>query len=345
MIEIRERYNRVTIIHHVCANGDLWGITGRRILRRRSGHTNWEVVAVFPFRPPRDRVLFSRMATRAFRADKANVYVNSLGTVVGIRRGAVYRISGGTASWLGEIQSASILQRAIAEDTKGRMYFGEYFRNSQRIPVKIWRISADGTQLDIVYEFSAGEIRHVHTVFVDPYEPDTFWVTTGDDEGECFLYRGRSEFKDVSRCGDGTQICRAVNLFFTKDHVSWLTDSHVQQNHAVRMERSTGQIQVGQEIEASAWYGFTGLDGRHVGFTTVEDGPGILTNHCNVMASDDAFVWETVGSFKKDFWRPYSVFRYGAILIPSGQMSSDDFYLSGEAVVGLEGKSFRVAIR
>ena len=85
-------------------------------------------------------------------------------------------------------------------------------------------------------------------------------------------------------------------------------------------------------------------EGLTVAFTTVERGPAIKRNESSVLVSRDAFHWEEVFAFKKDFWRPVQVFKYGVISCPSGDMSLHDFWISGEGLVGLDGCSLRVGI-
>jgi len=63
-----------------------------------------------------------------------------------------------------------------------------------------------------------------------------------------------------------------------------------------------------------------------------------------VLVSRDAFHWETLHAFKKDWYRPLQLFKYGVISCPSGMMSQHELYISGEGLVGLDGKSMRVDI-
>ena len=338
---IRERYPRITIIHHRCADGTLWATAKRRILVRRG--QGWEQAGVFPRSYPRDLFDWSRPTARAMRADKCNLYVNRLGNVLGIRGGWVFALREESLQPLFRINGDSVLHRSFAEDEHGSIYFGEYFMNPERVPVKIWRVSPDLTKWEAACELPG--VRHAHGIYADPFSPGTFWATVGDFEGECYLVRTQDGFHSIQRYGDGSQIWRAVNLFFTQDTVNWLTDSNLELNRACRMQRADGTLEIGQQIDCSTWYGCTTREGLHVAFTTVEQGPGILSSQSSVLVSRDAFHWETIAGFKKDFWRPVKVFKYGVISCPSGLLSLDEFYLSGEGLVGLDGCSLRVQIR
>ncbi len=342
--EILETLPRLTIAHHLDAEGALWGTERNRIVKRAVGQMAWQNVVRFPFCSPRDYFGWSRPTARAMRADKCNLYVNSAGNLLAIRGGAVYALRGGELALLTRIQGDCVLHRGLCEDEQGWTYFGEYFMNPERTPVRIWRVDPSLQEIEAAYTFPAGSIRHVHGVYRDPYDPQALWAAVGDFKGECHLILTRDRFKTVIPFGDGSQIWRAVSLFFTEEHVCWLTDSNLEQNYACRMQRRTGNLEIGQEVDCSSWYGCTTREGLHVAFTTVERGPAIKRNESSVLVSSDAFHWHEVFSFKKDFWRPLQVFKYGVISCPSGELSSGDLWISGEGLVGLDGRSMRVRI-
>jgi len=345
MIETLETYPGINLIHHVSSDGTLLGTGNRRIFRRKRGE-DWVEVARFPFQPPKDFLEITRLSARVSRVDQSNLYATRLGRVLGIRNGMVYRIEEtARAVPIGEIQGDSVLRRGIAEDREGGLYFGEYFRNPERRPVRVWGVHPDLSGMEPVHEFPAGVLRHVHGVHVDPFDPEAFWITVGDDDGECFIYRTGDRFRTLERFGDGTQTWRAVGLLFTRDHICWITDSHTDPNHACRMKRSDGSLEVGQAIDCSGWYSASTREGWFVAFTTVEKGPAIRSDEASVLVSRDGFNWTRAGSFKKDFWRPMKIFKYGVLNCPSGEQSLEEFHLSGEGLVGLDGMSVKVRIR
>lgn len=341
-MSVLQQFRAVGIVHHV-DGGTVWGSRRRTILRRDNGQ--WRPLGRFPLSLPRDFFGWNRPMARASRADKCNLYVNSEGRVLGIRAHTAYSVGpGGRLTKLLEIQGDCVLHRGISEDTEGWTYFGEYFRNPQRAAVRIWRVSPDMQTHELAHEFAPRRIRHVHCVLRDPFDPEALWVTVGDYAGECYLLRTRDRFRSLESFGDGTQIWRAVVLFFTPDHVGWLTDSHLDQNHACRMDRGSHKLEVGERVPCSTWYGLTTTDGLHVAFTTVERGPAIQRNESVVLVSQDAYHWEEVGSYRKDAWWPPRLFKFGVISCPSGPMASDDIYLSGEGLVGLDGVSLHVSV-
>jgi hypothetical protein len=344
LISIAGRETSLTIAQHVSADGALWATAGRRIVKgtEREG---WHTVAEFPRCYPRDIFGWPRLAQRAARADKCNVYENAGGAVVGIRGGAVYRVESGEVHKLAEIQGDSVLHRGLCEDPDGCIYFGEYFMNPERGPVRIWRTDPNIQSVIVAYEFKSQSIRHVHGIYRDPFDSAALWATTGDFAGQCYILQTRDRFKTIRSYGDGTQKWRAVALFFTEKHVTWLTDSNLEQNYACRMDRVSGELELGQEIDCPGWYGATTEEGISVGFTTVETGPGVKRQESSVLISEDAFHWREAMTFRKDPYRPVRVFKYGVISCPSGNMSNSRFWISGEGLTGLDGSCMRLEIR
>jgi hypothetical protein len=337
----------VTILHHREADGTLWGTDGRWIVRGRSGGA-WTRLARFPFVWRRDLLAFTRPLTRALRADKANLFVNMNGLVLAIRASQVYRVSTeGSLVPLFTIAGDSVLHGGICQDQQGWTVFGEYFMNPSREAVRIWRVDPDLEAWEVAHTFAPGAVRHVHGVYRDPYEAEALWITVGDKDGECFFYRTRDRFKTLERFGEGNQRWRAVRLFFTPDHICWLTDSQLEQNHALRIERATGRLEVGGVLRAPAWYGAVTAEGLYVAFTTVEPGPAVQRSSAAVLVSEDAFHWEEIYGFEKDPWRPMKIFKYGVISCPGGTLETAEFPVSGEGLVGLDGASalLRIARR
>jgi hypothetical protein len=344
IVEIRKRYPDMTTAHQITEDGIVFGTSKRLIYKHdQSGNT---LIGKFPFWYPRDYFLKSRLLSRVMRIDKCNFYKNSNGKMIGIRGGIVYSIDqDANLNPLFNIQGDCVLHRSIAEDKDGWSYFGEYFVNPQRRSVRIFKISPDLDHWEIAYEFQPRSIRHVHGIYRDPINKDSLWITVGDYAGECYIIHTDDRFNSVKYYGTGEQIWRTVNLFFSESYISWITDSHLEQNYACRMERSTGKIEIGQKFDCSNWYGCTTTEGHHIAFTTVESGPGIKRNESSIFISQDAFHWQEIYAFKKDIYRPYSFFKNGVISCPSGPLSMEKLFISGEGLSGFDGFTLELAIK
>jgi hypothetical protein len=335
-LKILHTFPQIGIVHHIDNDNTIFGTKNRNIYKYYGNKIS--MISRFPRTYPRDFFTFSRILARAARADKSNIYVNTNQKMIGIRGGVVYAIDENAGPRpLFTIQGDCVLHRGICEDKEGWSYFGEYFINPQRTSVYIYRIEPDLKSWEVAYKFAPGKIRHVHNIFSDPYDKNLLWVTVGDYENECYILKTDDRFKTVRYFGNGEQIWRAVTLYFTESHICWITDSHLEQNYAYRMNRRTGKIERGQKFACSSWYGCTTKQGVHVAFTTVESGSGIQGNESSIYVSEDAYNWQEIFSFKKDRYRPYSIFKNGVISCPSGSPDLENFYISGEGLIGLDG--------
>lgn len=340
-LRIREVIGGATIVHHADESEAVYLTCGREIVRVHDGEG--VTLGRFPRSYPRDLFNFHRLAQRAARGDKCNVYVNREGRVLGVRASTVYAVDGGNLRRIGRINGDCVLHDGFAEDQLGWTYFGEYFRNPERLAVRIWRTDPALSALEVAREFPAGQIRHVHGIFADPYDDRALWASVGDLRNECYLIRTGDRFASMTWFGDGTQKWRAVKLFFTPTHVTWITDSHLEQNFACRMDRRTGALEIGQEVDCSGWYGTTTRSGHFLAGTTVERGPAIKSKHASLLFSDDGFHWQVAHRFRKDRY-PMRFFKYGVINFPSGSMELGDLYLSGEGLVELDGRVIRASL-
>lgn len=115
----------------------------------------------------------------------------------------------------------------------GDLYLGEYPLDHDTVP-RLLRSRDDGWTWELVREFPG--VRHLHGVQSDPYTGD-LWVTTGDRDEACRLYRLRGGEWTV--VGSGSQRWRAVELAFTPDHVLWGMDSvYSTENHILKLSRT-----------------------------------------------------------------------------------------------------------
>lgn len=330
----------LTIVHHQDERG-VWASRGRDVLHAPSSNGPWRRVTRFPMVTPQDLLAVHRLPRRLLRTDKCNLLPTREGLLLGVRGGVAYRIDPSTGAVpvpLARIEGDCVMNRAMAEDADGNIYFGEYFMNGARIPVRVWRVDPALRSCECVYRFEEPRTRHVHAILSDPHMPDRLWITMGDFERECYVAYTDDRFGSVHFLGDGTQLWRAVGLLFTPDHVHWLTDTHIEQNRIVSLDRDTLQIAIHGERPASSWYAARTAEGFYLATTTVEPGPGIHTDRSFLLASRDAIKWTEVASFQKDRY-PMRGLGFGSLALPSGELSASGFWLTGEGLEGLDGRS------
>lgn len=220
------------------------------------------------------------------------------------------------------------------------IFFGEYFQNMEKLAVNVYGSMDSGRTWKVVYTFPAGNINHVHGLFLDPYT-DRIWVLTGDRENECIIGWTDDEFKTLHEELRGGQECRSCQLFFYKDFIVYATDSQYIENEIRKIDRKTLEIKTLAKIQGSA---IKGGQCDEVSFlsTTVEPSEVNLEKASHVWVSKDGEHWQDVFSAKKDCWP--AILQYGTIEFPGYKEISDELFFSGRAVKGLDGKTTSVTI-
>lgn len=146
--------------------------------------------------------------------------------------------------YFGKGEGRGVMPFGIAADDAGRVYYGEYVtrRLADDETVALFRSDEDGRNFEIVYEFPALVVRHIHAVQWDPYDR-VLWMGTGDgdeqsragfskDFGETFLWIGQD-----------SQDFRTVNFVFAEDHVAWLSDTVEPPARVFRWRRDNWEVQ------------------------------------------------------------------------------------------------------
>jgi hypothetical protein len=341
-LELRGPALPLSNVHHEDERG-CWATRGRRILRAASPDGPWHEIARFPRRGKRDALGGPRALARALRTEKCTVYPTRRGALLGIRGGEVFRIEASNMVPIFRVSGNCIMNRAIAETPDGEIFFGEYFMNPRGEPIRVWRVDPDLRGGEVAYRFDSPRLRHVHSIHVDPHREGRLWVTTGDFAGQCWVGRTDDRFRSLELLGDGGQSWRAVGLIFHPDRISWLTDTELEPNRVVSLDRTSETISLHGSRPAASWYTVPLSDGGYLGTTVVEPGPSVQTRDCHLLYSSDGIEWSEAGTFRKD-WLPMPWFGSGSLSLPSGRYSSAGFWLSGEAVAGLEGVTRRAAL-
>jgi hypothetical protein len=120
-------------------------------------------------------------------------------------------------------------------------------------------------------------------------------------------------------------------------------DSERENSHLVRLDRKTRRIEVGRLFPGPVWYTKRMTDGVYLAATTCEKGAGVHDEFAHLFASRDLQDWQEVGRFAWD-GLPKGYFKFGIIGMAEGEQSTQRFYLFGEALKGLDGRSFECRI-
>ena len=332
----------VVLVHHQDERG-VWATRGRTIFHALPGGdasgASWSRIGSFPAAPVTDYLGIGRLPRRFLRSEKCNVYPTRSGKLLGIRQRVVYRLdAAGGPKALFEIHGDCVMNRAIAEDADGNLFFGEYFGNPERGPVRIWKVFPDLESFELAYTLEAGRTRHIHAIHMDPFHEKRIWVTMGDYAAECYLAYTDDSFESLHFLGDGSQLWRMVGIVFQENRLCWLTDSHIEQNHIVSMDRASESApEIHGDRDASCWFVAETSDGVYLATTTVERGAGIQTTDVRLLASEDGLEWEPVATYPTDRY-PMQL-GFGSLSLPSGDFPATGFWISGEGVREVDGRS------
>lgn len=284
---------------------------------------------------------FSRLLRRALRLDKCNVMpIDPFGReLILMRQGIVYKYdeAKGLRVTCRLRQSRNLLHTDFCKTKSGLLLFGEYGANTERHSIPIYASNDNGENWKIVYEISAGRAKHIHGVYADSYS-DNVWIFTGDADGECWVIEASEDFAKVRHHGDGSQIYRACTVFFTPDKVVWAMDSPLQSSQTVHFDRLTGSVELYEFFPGPIWYGLEVPSRGYLLASTVEPGDSVVGDEACVYFSFDLVNWTKMTGFSKDCW-PMGLFKFGVVGFSRGESRDGSFYMFGEALEGLDGKS------
>jgi hypothetical protein len=342
---IRTVLPKAEIVHY--ADRDTWIAShARQVTVRWAGQ---QKRFCLPSTLPRRLVMPFRLLRRLLRLDKMNavpVFCDSgLEAIVVIRAGNVYRIawdSGAVAHTLALRQCRNALHQSVCTSESGYLYFGEYGSNATRRSVPVYRSVDRGRSWQVIYEFPAGSVKHVHGCHWDPYEKRV-WICTGDFKNESCMVVADEQFDTVEQLGDGSQLWRTCCPFFQEDHVLWAMDSQLETSYVVRMKRSDRSVEKIQPLPGPVWYGKHFADGLFCIATANEIGQGVKDSYAHMLVSRNGLNWSPLMKVKGD-WLPKGYFKFGVLGFADGSQSSDHFYLFAEALRGMDGKAFRCSI-
>ncbi|PSP92864.1 glycosyl hydrolase [Halobacteriales archaeon QS_4_62_28] len=136
-------------------------------------------------------------------------------------------------------------------------YLAEYPLDVNTTP-RVYRSTDGGWSWETYLELP--DVRHVHSVSIDPYSGDC-WLTTGDTDDACRLLRLRDD--EMRVVGGGSQDWRIVEPAFTRDGILWGVDcGYTEVNRIFRLPRSrldsaTPTPEPVGQVESSVYYAET----------------------------------------------------------------------------------------
>jgi hypothetical protein len=290
------------------------------------------LVTRVPCSPLRRLIQPNRLLCRLFRHEIRGFAVFADGSrAVAVRQGLYYGTPGQTV-----LQRASVLSSqpfmapaSLTQDSHGRILWGEYGTNKNRLSVKLFCSEDKGKNYEVVFEFKAGEIRHIHNIIEDLYD-NCYLVFAGDHNKEPGIARLTRDFKNLEWLVKGEQKYRAVGAFVFKDKIIYGSDTEIDLNGIYSLDKHTAKVEKLCDIPGSALsYGFFGK--WYAVSTWVEYFKKCRTENATLWISRDAVNWKQVLEIPKDMWSK-KYFQYGGIIFPAGRWDRNEIVFSGQAV-------------
>ncbi|WP_282016612.1 hypothetical protein [Marinifilum flexuosum] len=213
------------------------------------------------------------------------------------------------------------------------IYFGDYFGNSARKEVAIYRIDKVNKRKEIVYTFKEGMINHVHSLKID-YNNNCIWIFTGDFDRAAAIWQVKKKFEIVQPVVRGKQIYRACVASCDNSSVVYATDTPFQQNYLRKlvMEDGVWRSREIAKVNGSVIYGCQINDSLI--FSTAVEPNGIYKNRIHALFSRkrgngiaDDYCYVYLYSFKDSSLKiiykskkdrlPYATFQFGALVFPN----------------------------
>ncbi len=212
------------------------------------------------------------------------------------------------------------------------IYYGEYRPNPERSPVHVWRSDDNAATFHPAWTFP--DVRHVHGVFPDPFDPAAIWVTTGDDDSESAIRRTDDSFRTLEPVVRGGQQARAVDLIFTVDALYFGSDTPREQNWWYRLDRRSGAVERQIPVGGSVFWARTTPDGWRLFSTVVEKSSVNFGRHAELWAAPPGNdEWRRLLALRKDpFHDKY--FDHGQIRFAAGPGIPGAVWVTPYAVQG-----------
>lgn len=202
---------------------------------------------------------------------------------------------------------------------RGKIYWGEYFDNRERAAVHIYSSEDKGQTWQVAYTFAAGTIRHVHNIVYDRWA-NCLWILTGDEGSECKVLRAACDFSSVEEVLAGNQQARAVAAIPMADALYLSTDTPLEANHVLRLDRR-GNLSSIASLASSSIYGCR--VGDAIFFSTMVEPSAVnCGREVLLVGSGDGGNWQILASWKKDRW-PLRYFQYGNAILPDGENTTN----------------------
>lgn len=198
------------------------------------------------------------------------------------------------ATWSTVIpQLPDIMRYSMVQTTDGRVYIASYDTFDGRI------LRSDDDGVTFLVASTINDVRHFHFIMEDPYNPNTLYAGSGDQDAESKIIVSSNYGVSWTTLGGGTQLWRAVGLLFTDDYIYWGMDSTFanQPCYIVRCNRTTKQVEYLQAVNAPIYYCHKTAKGELLFASMPEAQAATVDTNNNIYYSNDGETFTIVFTF------------------------------------------------
>lgn len=314
------------------ARGSLYIARKYRIFRSDDGGATWVLDCLVPTSGWKPWAAEFALAARLLRYNIQAFQVLADGSRVAVARDGIYRAGAGetrmTKAWSVTRGSRPITLSA----DENRVLFGEYGGpEMDHVGVRVYLSEDSGRHFEPLFEFPKGDIHHIHNVVVDPYA-DHYWVLAGDHGRTPGIAALSKEGRNLDWLDRGHQMVRAVSALPRPDCLIYGSDSELEPNFIIRLDKASGRCDRLRPVEGSSLYA-ADVAGMAVISTSVEASAVNTSRQCSLYGSTDDATWSPLIRFEKDIWSP--ILHFGLIVLPTVQdPGAARWMFSGQALKG-----------
>ena len=275
------------IVQELDSEGNIWASRGLILYRKRKQEDKFvrmaHVPTAYSYFWLNNFTLFRRFTNKP---ECLEATITGQGTICALSAGYLWNRAAGEGTFKRSMKlphyglgvGRGILTYGFKSLGDREIYWGEYFRNAARGPVKIYRSGDQGMSWEVVREFEAGFTRHIHSIQQDPFT-NKLWICMGDLDHESRIGWSDDGFKSISYIGSGKQMWRSSHVVFTEEAVYWGTDSGFDDSAGIyRWDKSNMEFERIQESPGAILFG-TRLENGSLVFSTDREGFPIEQDH------------------------------------------------------------------
>ena len=310
------------------------------ILRSDDDGAHWTHVTALPRAPWRRAAEISRLACRLLRQEvRALVRLADGGYVAANREGVFFGRAGDPRLRPSTVESGALPlmpPMRLCAGPGDTVVWGEYGCPDEPRAVRLFASRDAGQSFQAVSALAAGEVLHVHNVLWDAAEGH-YWVLAGDHGPAAGIGRLSADFARFEWFVRGEQRFRAVHAFDFGDRLVYATDTELEPNGLIVLDKRSGRAARLREFEGSCIYAcrFGGLCALT---TTVEPSSVNRSRFASLWVSRDGERWRRAWRARKDRWHA-DYFQFGSVVLPSGESGRERLVFSGQALEGLDGRT------